>query len=340
MSSHQLRKNDSGWTCEVCYQQWKGKPRAACPGVRLYEGCVPSLTTAERLAARNLKPKGEAVGCYQRSKEWVWLYDPSHTEVADPELPPIYTWSNRPADLKTPNQLYKYNRKPEGKSHGCIWDEGSWVFLYRWEECPIADESLPPYIERDTAPELKTRSQLKKENLAPKSDAQPRGFFRVWNKEEESWVTVLLYHPDHCDWEPPDNFITKSTLRSRYLLSDSWIHRIGGPDLITENPHYPTWTPMQLYSRIRVERFLADHADEYSQWMDERDRCVAIFERHKDAIAQGRTRYLEQRRKRKEQTRQCLRCASGCATNRGFLCAIHPLGLENWLLPCADFAER
>lgn len=42
---------------------------------------------------------------------------------------------------------------------------------------------------------------------------------------------------------------------------------------------------MQLHSRQRVERF-ADPAEEYAQWMDERDRCVAIFERHKDVISQ------------------------------------------------------
>lgn len=157
MSSHRLIKNEFGWTCEVCCQQWKGKPRAACPGVRVYDGIPNHLTTALGLAARNLKPLGEAVGCYQRGKEWVWLYDPSHTEIADPNLPPIYTWNTRPVELKTPNQLYKYNRKPGDKPHGCIWHEGSWVFLYRVEECPIADPTLPPYRDYGTAPELKTR---------------------------------------------------------------------------------------------------------------------------------------------------------------------------------------
>jgi hypothetical protein len=97
---------------------------------------------------------------------------------------------------------------------------------------------------------------------------------------------------------------------------------------------------MQLYSRIRVEQFLADHAEEYADWMDERDRYVAIFQENRDAIAIGQERYLEQRRKRKDQQRMCLRCASGCATNRGFLCAIYPLGLEDWQIPCSDEVER
>lgn len=97
---------------------------------------------------------------------------------------------------------------------------------------------------------------------------------------------------------------------------------------------------MRLYSRIRVEQFLADHAEEYANWMDERDRYVAIFERHKNAISLGQERYQEVRRKRKEQQMRCLKCASGCATNRGFLCAIYPMGLEDWQIPCADEVAR
>ncbi|MFP4101227.1 hypothetical protein [Coleofasciculus sp.] len=115
---------------------------------------------------------------------------------------------------------------------------------------------------------------------------------------------------------------------------------MGRPDLIRENPHHPSWTPMQLYSRQRVERFLADHAEEYSQWLDERDRYVAIFSSNREAIAQGHERYLEARSKRKAQQQRCLRCASGCATRQGFLCAIYPMGLEDWQIPCDDFVAR
>ncbi|MFP5274080.1 hypothetical protein [Coleofasciculus sp.] len=340
MTDHKLKKTETGWICELCQQQWKKKPRAKCPGVVWYDNPnqLPShLIEAEQLAAQNLKPKGNAIGCLKRSKNWVWLFDSSDVETINPELPPIYTWNNRPKDLKTPNQLYRYNRKPGDKPHGCIRHEGDWLFLYRWEECPIDDESLPPHCEYGLSHELKTLTQLKKENLAPRDDTQPRGFFRVWKEE---WKTVLLYHPNDCDWKPPDSFLTKGTLRNRYLLSKSWINRLGKPDLIRENPHHKSWTAMQLYSRQRVENFLADHAEEYSQWLDRRDRYVAIFKANTEAIKQGHTKYLEIKNKRKTQQKQCLKCASGCATSQGFLCAIYPVGLEDWQMPCSDFVAR
>ncbi|MFP4101226.1 hypothetical protein [Coleofasciculus sp.] len=157
MTNHKLKNLSPGWTCELCQQEWKKKPRGKCPGVRLFENMDNRLKTIEQLAALNKKPQGDAVGCLRRGKDWVMLYDPNNVETINPDLPPIYTWNNRPKDLKTPNQLYRYNRKPGDNPHGCIWHEGTWVFLYRWEECPIDDESLPPYREYGTAPELKTR---------------------------------------------------------------------------------------------------------------------------------------------------------------------------------------
>lgn len=94
--------------------------------------------------------------------------------------------------------------------------------------------------------------------------------------------------------------------------------------------------------------------------MDERDQYVAIFNANRDAIAAGRAIALDQKRVekqlRKEQSARCLQCASGeaatcgleatsspiggCATGKGFLCTIHPLGLEMWQIPCADWLPR
>ncbi len=212
------------------------------------------------------------------------------------------------------------------------------MYLYKWQECPIDDESLPPYIENGSAPELETPKKLKQKNLVP-GNAKPRGFYRFWDKWE-GWVTVLLYHPDDCDWQPLDNYITKTTLRSRYLLSDSWISRLGQADLLLDNPHYPNRAEMQLYSRQRVEKLLADNAEEYAKWMDDREKYVAIFEANREAIKEGQSRYLEVKNKRRNQMEQCLRCASGCATGRGFICVIYPKGLEDSQIPCIDFRER
>lgn len=339
MNTHELEKIESGWTCKLCTQKWKGKPRAMCPGMQVYEAIPSHLTTTQQLASLNRKPTREPVGCFKKSSEYVFLYDPEHIEVDNPDLPPIYNWDNRPKDLKTPNQLYRYNRKAGDTPYGCIWHDKDWVFLYRWEECPISDESMPPYIEYGAAPELKTEKQLKDNNLVP-GDAKPRGFFRLWDSKEKYWITFFLYHPDDCEWNPPDNYITKSTLKDRYLLSDSWIKRIGNPDLICDNPHHHRWSSMRLYSRQRVEQFLADNAKEYSEWLDERDKYIAIFEEKKEVIAQCRERHLEIKRQRKEQQIQCFQCASGCALGRGFICAIYPKGLEDYQIPCVDFVDR
>ena len=130
---HDITKTDAGWHCETCGQVWKGKPRAACPGVTVFENVPKSLASEEQLLSQNLKPKGGAVGCIKRGREWMPLYDRTDTEVADQNLPPIYTWENRPQDLQTPNQLFKYNRKPGDKPRGCIWNNGDFLFLYNWE---------------------------------------------------------------------------------------------------------------------------------------------------------------------------------------------------------------
>ncbi|MEQ8463992.1 hypothetical protein [Coleofasciculus sp. E1-EBD-02] len=74
--------------------------------------------------------------------------------------------------------------------------------------------------------------------------------------------------------------------------------------------------------------------------MDKRDRYVTKFQENREAIVQGQQRYLEQQLQKRNQQRMCLRCASGCATNQGFLCVIYPLGLEDWQIPCADFTPR
>lgn len=339
---HVLAKTDTGWACEICGQSWRGKPRATCPGVTVYTAVVPKgLLTEEQLKSQNLKPKSNAVGCFKKSKGWAFLYDIAHTEVADPNLPPVYNWGNRPPELQTPNQLAKYNRLPGNKPRGCIWNwnDGEFMFLYNWQECPVEDVSLPPYIPFGSSPELRTKSQLKKENLAP-GDASPRGFFRVWDNREKEWETVLLWHPENCNWEARDKFIAKTTLSKTYLLSKSWIKKLGEPDLVLDNPHHPRYATMQLYSRQRVERFLADRAEEYAKWLSDRDRYVAIFEINRDKIERGRERARSEKKKRLAQTKKCLRCASGCALPQGFLCAIHPMGLEEHQIPCPDFVER
>jgi hypothetical protein len=347
MIAHELKKIEERWTCEICHQKWKTKPRTNCPGIEVYKKIPNNLATEEGLASLNLKPTGEPVGCTKKNGEWVSLYESSESEIADQNLPPLYTWENRPNDLQTPNQLYRYNRKPGEKIYGCVWSKEGWVYLYKWQECPIKDESLPPYVGFGVQHNLKTEGELKKENLVI-GDAPPRGFYRVWDK---GWTTIFLYDPKECKWEAPDHYITKGKLQSAFELSDSWVKRLGKPDLICENPHYKNSNPMLLYSTKRVTNFLADHAEEYAIWLDKREKYVAIFEVNKEVIAEGRNRYNQIKRKQKEkdnefrnrrrqQTQECLKCASGCATNNGFICAVYPMGLDDSQIPCIDFVKR
>jgi len=58
-----------------------------------------------------------------------------------------------------------------------------------------------------------------------------------------------------------------------YLLSAKWIKRLGAPDKECTNPHHQKFASMQLYSKQRVEAFLAEHAEEYARWLDERERA-------------------------------------------------------------------
>lgn len=508
MSNHQLQKSENGWQCQLCRQQWKGKPRRECPGVVVYGvktfvGVPKYLKTELDLAVQNLKPTGKPAGCVLDGDRVTWLYNEIDTSqlhpypilesrgdlkkaselqalnrstanvtprgmlnygrvweflycledcpIADPTLPPIYPWSDRPDNLKTAKQLIRFNLQPgSAKPRGCSWGswenrwiwlynpsdegfevldsslpycyhkesdvppeligkgklpllnlkisaetqpkacyriwrqynkrEGDWeeVYLYHRDDCKIEDPALPPCYNQDSYPEeLKTKKELEELNLAP-GNATPRGCYRqYWHGTIR---TTLLYHPNDCQWQPKDQWIVKTTLRRTYLLSDRWISRLGSPDRIRKNPHHEKWSEMQLYSRQRVEQFLAENAEEYAAWLSERDRYVAIFEQNREAIAASRTKVNQARREarlaelellraereaereawrersrqltaerlvqheadqpKREQTARCLQCASGCATLQGFLCVVHPTGLEADQIPCPDWQKR
>lgn len=351
-----------------------------------------NLKTANQLKRFNLKPgTTKPRGCsWDRWKDkWSWLYDPMDEgfEILDPTLPYCYHYESEvPPEFKSKAQLPLFNLKllPSAIPKACyrIWQqyskhEGNWetIYLYHRDDCEIDDPSLPPCYEVGSYPaDWKTEEELKDINLTPGS-APPQGCLRC--KDYNKIKTTLLYHPEDCQWQARDRYVCKTTLRRTYLLSDGWIRRIGSPDKIRENPHHEKWSEMQLYSKQRVEKFLAENAEEYAQWLDERDRYIAIFEQHREAIAAGRAtaretrararieedrrRQLEYQRRNEErlgrrvarqfeldmssdpvraQTIRCLRCASGCVMEGGFLCAVHPMGLELHQIPCPDWNQR
>lgn len=383
---HQLTKQGDRWVCSACKLDWKSKPQTLCQGVPVhrYYDRPENLKTEAELMALNLKPTGEPIAIMRvvSAPYYIDLYDRNQTEIAIPDLPPVSDRSERFANLKTISQLQRWNLKPgNAQPQGCFWSwrDSEWCLLYRKEDCEIDDPSLPPCEKReDLPPELKTQDELKRLNRSTEG-IPPRACYRYWGKYS-GWVTVLLWHPDDCNWQPSDRYIAKTTLRRTYLLSERWIARLGDPDLITDNPKHERWSEMKLYSRQRVEAFLADNAEEYAHWLSDRDRYIAIFEQNRAAIEAGRRRAIATRRElrrldreardaqtqaqrlerqqqreqlllereaqwtkeepRRAQMSRCLRCVSGQATGAGFLCAIYPLGLEDHQIPCPDWKSR
>src|SRR6185369_8921332 len=57
------------------------------------------------------------------------------------------------------------------------------------------------------------------------------------------------------------DYITKSTVKSDYGLTDSMLKELGEPDKLAPNPHYRSSAPMQLYLRERVEKWAAENVE-------------------------------------------------------------------------------
>jgi hypothetical protein len=243
---------------------------------------------------------------------------------------PRYAFGCQPPHLKTVIDLHKKNLKPKvgAEVRGCVSTKKFWEELFDEKDCEIDNPTLPPVYSWDERGELKTAGELREEGLVP--TANPRGVAWVWDKEDEWGVWIPLYHRDDCQrGEGEGTYITKTALKQKYLLSDSWIKKLGKPDKLFKNPRGKH--PIQLYHRLRIQQFLSDNATEYAAWLDRRQKYLEVFERNKDKI-------LEKRALVKQQTAMCLRCASGCSTPQGFFCAIYPMGVQ--YMPCPDWVER
>lgn len=66
------------------------------------------------------------------------------------------------------------------------------------------------------------------------------------------------------------DYITKSTLKKDYSLTDSLIKKLGEPDKIAPNPHYRSAAPMKLYLRERVEKWVEENAERVEKVIDRR----------------------------------------------------------------------
>ena len=75
-------------------------------------------------------------------------------------------------------------------------------------------------------------------------------------------------------------YVYRSTLKSRYMMNDTWIARLGPRDKQVPNPHYQSGPPASLYSVARVESFLEICAKEFAQYLlgrDKRSNALTAF---------------------------------------------------------------
>lgn len=140
-----------------------------------------------------------AVGVVWRNRNWTYYYLPKDTEVADPNLPPIYksykklqsVYPNSVAELK----LEERNLLPrESAVVGVVWNEFHKLFEYYYQPglCQVADPSLPQ-IYRNPPTNLLLDSELKIFNRTPTPKAIAGA---KWDSYDRHFV--FLYDPNRC----------------------------------------------------------------------------------------------------------------------------------------------
>lgn len=84
-------------------------------------------------------------------------------------------------------------------------------------------------------------------------------------------------------------FAYKTTIKNMYRLPESWIKRLGEPDKLVRNPHYPS-RQSALYLRARVEAFIEAHQAEYDALLQKQ----AIRSERASAVADAARRHLQE----------------------------------------------
>jgi hypothetical protein len=219
------------------------------------------------------------------------------------------------------NLKLKPNSTPTGHDASTgIFNPYSQLLFHR-DSFEIAEPILPPIVNTDQAASLKTMDQFRQLDLRPAAGSIPRACYCISSYISSTMRFCLLYDVADCVEGYESAYITKTRLMKTYYLSEGWLLALGDPGLTQPNPHYESAAPMQLYLRDRVEAFLADRADEYAAWLENRNKRVEIA---RAISAQAKKKRILVR----EQTQKCLTCASSWVRDGGFWCAIHPKG---WL---------
>lgn len=80
------------------------------------------------------------------------------------------------------------------------------------------------------------------------------------------------------DENQQSEMITKSALKREYGLTDKLIEQLGEPDATRPNPHFRKAAPMLLYSRDRVEKWIASNPESIDQSNPRKSRALKAAE--------------------------------------------------------------
>ena len=338
---------------------------------------IPDDLIGDReLVKWNLKPRKNMKACcvcWKPNGGWEFFWDIKQCEIDDINLPPVI--EKKPDHLYEQKDLAMLNRWVGKNSiaSACLnhWGTGKFILLYNPKDCELSNPNLPPCYPQDAIPDgLKSEwgwrqaeplFELKKDAIASGCFLKKTQQFLINNNGTVVRKPVLLYDRTQLKIHNREVFLSKTKLKQNYHLSPKLLELLGKPDKLEANPINKHYAPVQLYSRKRVEKFLADHAEIYLNHLAKRQTYLAIFEKNRDKLLSPKSRKKAQETKKLKQkvpivlkqykwdennkkvalqSLQCLRCAYGVVGGSGFLCSVNPLGLDVDQLPCKDWEEK
>lgn len=314
-----------------------------------------NLLTKSSLRKRNLKPKPEVKAAYRYwtlDNEWDFLYRESDCQIDDKDLPPVV--NEKPLGFYYREELKRLNRVATifTLAAACIWQEGNeglikyvppqvsgFIPLYRVEDSEILDSSLLPCYPQENLPShlnSKWAWKQKEPLFVLKETAIATGCFQTIEKGE----IVLLYDRSQLRLHNREINISKTKLKQIYRFDSEWLEKLGKPDRLQENPVNLRFKPMQVYSRNRVETFLAENAAEYVEYLEKKRKLPQVFDHLNSAIELvGEIEDLVATRTiAVGQYQKCLSCACGAVIPNGFLCTVHYQELKQ--IPCLDYQQK
>ena len=345
----------------------------------------PEAIYSETLASLNLKPKPNASAVvfwreYGRSSVF---YLPEECETVNPDLPPVYHLFDIPSGYFYESELKIFNRSSaEAAPSGVVWSYYRKAFnpLYRFDDCAIADPSLPKVYARTKSLHSRYRSRLRPLDIPGGIELIPKELKAnyIWTKINPLLELSASAEARGCYWDGNcllslfaitdfqvhnrECFLSKTQIKEIYHLPPSLLKELGAPDEYGEHPLNSSFPRVHLYSRYRVERFIAHSAQAYvshlvrykysvgnlneelEAWsrralddLEVKELRTRIGSKGKRAIEQFGWNYSEP--KALQQAEKCLECASSeCYPD--FLCAINPFGFDLNSGFCPDYVPR